>query len=84
MFPARRDPTEVLTPDDQATVREAEFLARALQQQQVHAASEHAPAGVCANCGATCLPRAVYCDAECRADHEARRLRARRLGLPRG
>ena len=28
--------------------------------------------GVCAECGDRCHPRAVYCDATCRADHELR------------
>lgn len=66
------DPTERLSSDDMATQREAQFLADALLAQQLKAAGGMAVLpGVCSYCQARCLPRAVYCDAECRADHEA-------------
>lgn len=67
--------------DDLATRREEEFRAAALRQAARRV--EQAQPGTCANCGAACLPQAVYCDPDCRADHEARRLRAARQGLPR-
>lgn len=66
------DPAERLGPDDMATRREAEFLAAALRAQSAHAALPGAVPGACSNCGAVCLPQAVYCDADCRADHEQR------------
>jgi RNA polymerase-binding transcription factor DksA len=70
-----RDPLERLSADDQATQREEEFLADALIEQQRQARAEAALAkpGVCSNCGQACLPAAVYCDADCRDDHEKRR-----------
>jgi hypothetical protein len=70
------DASERLSADDLASRREAEFLADALAVQQLRAAGgELVQPGVCTNCGERCLPRAVYCDADCRADHE-HRLRA--------
>lgn len=77
------DPTERLSADDRASQAEAEFLADALLSRQ--ALARKAPAverGVCANCGETCLPRAVYCDADCRADHELRLAAEARAGRP--
>lgn len=68
-----RDPTERLSPDDQATQRDAEFLDRALLNQRLCALSAKAATpGICMNCGERCLPKAVYCDADCRLDHETR------------
>ena len=64
------DPTERLSADDQATQREAEFLASALAAARRPVAPS-AP-GVCLNCGARLASLAVYCDADCRADHEHR------------
>ena len=67
-----RDPVERLSADDMATQREAQFLAHALLAQELKAAGGLAiQQGVCAYCKAQCMPLAVYCDAECRADHEA-------------
>ena len=66
------DQAERLSADDMATRREEQFLAAALISQQVKAAGGMAVLpGVCTYCQQQCLPRAVYCDAECRADHEA-------------
>ena len=68
-----RDDAERLSADDQATQREAEFLADALLVQKLHTVRRPpAPRGVCCNCEAVCLPMAVYCDEDCKADHEAR------------
>lgn len=70
---SERDPGERLSEDDQATQREAEFLERALLNQRLAAARQPAAVpGVCTNCGERCLPRAVYCDPDCREDHQAR------------
>ena len=41
-----------------------------LAQQLQAAATPAAGQGVCANCGGACLPLAVYCDSDCRSDHE--------------
>ena len=78
MRPELRDPAERLSADDQATQRDAEFLHRAMLQQQLAAAAmPRAVQGVCTNCREACLPLAVYCDEDCRADHEFREARAR-------
>lgn len=66
------DPAERLSADDMATRREEEFRAVALRLQRQAAIAADLPGGVCANCGAQCLPQLRYCDADCRADHEAR------------
>ena len=77
------DGTERLSADDQATLREGQFLAAALAaQQQRTAAQSHTP-GVCANCQQRCLPLAVFCDEDCRADHEDRQAVLRRQGRAR-
>jgi hypothetical protein len=74
------EPPEHLSPDDWATRREAEFLEAALRARSLAAKAQASTPGTCANCGATCLPQAVYCDTECRADHEQRRLVMARQG----
>lgn len=67
-----RDPVERLSADDMATQREAEFLADALLAQQLKAAGGMAVLpGLCTYCHQPCMPRTVYCDTDCRADHEA-------------
>lgn len=83
MKPDLVDPNERLSADDMATRREAEFLERALLRQMRVASAALATPGVCANCAARCLPQAVYCDDECRADHEWRRGLAARTGAAR-
>lgn len=72
-----RDATEVLTPEDQAA-RHAELQLQAALANHAHAARQtpQPVPGCCANCGEACHPLAVYCDADCRADHEDR-LKAR-------
>lgn len=77
------DPSERLSADDMASRREAEFLARALAAQAQAARVPGAVAGTCSNCGARCLPRAVYCDEECQQDHEWRLGCERRTGARR-
>ena len=72
--------TERLSDDDMATRREEQFRELALRQRAATAAAAQATPGMCANCGQACLPQAVYCDADCRADHEARRRVASRQG----
>ena len=68
-----RDDQERLSPEDMATQREAEFRADALAVQRLNAASQAQPRrGWCSNCDERCSPFAVYCDEDCKADHEAR------------
>lgn len=77
-------PDERLGQDDMATRREGEFLAAALRQQAARAARAGAATGTCSNCGVLCLPQTVYCDPDCRADHEKRlRVQARQGGSAR-
>lgn len=67
------DASERLCKEDMAARTEAEFLARALLLQRMHAARSHSSVpGVCLNCQVRCLPLAVYCDEYCQSDHEAR------------
>jgi hypothetical protein len=77
------DPHERLSADDLATQREGQFLAAALAAQARQAAGQRHTPGTCANCAAQCLPLAVFCDEDCRADHEHRLLVQRRQGLRR-
>lgn len=72
------DANERLSADDMATRREGEFLQRALLNQRAGSAAAAGRPGVCTNCGAACLPRAVYCDEDCRADHERQLRHTRR------
>jgi len=75
-----RDPLERCSGDDLATVREQEFLQVSLANHRYGAEQSSSTPGVCRNCGALCLPLAVYCDEDCRADHERRELLLRRQG----
>ncbi|HWH75055.1 MAG TPA: hypothetical protein VNV16_12410 [Methylibium sp.] len=79
-MPAEREDAERLSSvDDQATRTEGEFLADALEAKRRRAlAAAGTRPGVCANCGEVCLLTAVYCDEDCRDDHE-RRVRRRAL-----
>ncbi len=79
------DGTERLSADDQATLREQQFQASALQRQQRAAAlaAQRQRQGTCAYCAAACLPLAVYCDDDCKADHERMLSIRRRQGLAR-
>lgn len=60
-----------LSEDDQAVAASELFRAAALQRRATSVAAGAVP-GTCANCGERCLPMAVYCDADCRDDHERR------------
>lgn len=72
--PELRDPSEHLTADDQAALQSAQFAERALLVQRLAAsAAPRAVPGRCANCGGACAAPAVYCDEDCREDHERRR-----------
>ena len=74
-----------MTLDDKASEVEQLFLAQALELQRRRAAAvpESRP-GVCANCGEQCLPLAVYCDEECRLDHQRRQCVHARTRIPLG
>lgn len=74
------DTNERLSADDMATRREGEFLQHALRRQAEAAAKAAGHPGICANCGARCLPQARYCDDDCRADHERRQAVLARQG----
>lgn len=78
-----RDTTERLGPDDMATVHAEQHLEAARLEQQRAALRVQSEAGVCSNFRAACLPGTVYCDPDCRADHEARELVQRRKGVAR-
>lgn len=71
-------PERLSSVDDQATQREAEFTAAALAAAR-RPVQPSAP-GVCANCDAQLASLAIYCDPECRADHERRLTARRRVG----
>lgn len=75
------DPSERLSPDDQAVRSGDEWLADALLVQAARAKRQAAPRGVWLNCGDTCLPTCVYCDADCRSDHEQREAALARQGV---
>ncbi len=66
------DVSDATTLEDQAAAIEAWQRDLALREQGLRAAAE-STAGVCTNCGERCRLPAVYCDADCRADHERRR-----------
>ena len=76
------DPTEVSTVDDVATRHAEEFLALALLDHRQRAQQVGGQAGTCRNCGEQCMPRAVYCDSDCRDDHERQLSAQRRQGRP--
>lgn len=65
---------ERLTEDDRAQAAAAQFVERALLAQRRAAESQPWTPGVCRNCGAECV--GVYCDEDCKVDHERRRGRA--------
>lgn len=67
------DTTERLSPDDMATLREEQHLQAALlRQRQLAARHPRDVPGICSNCAERCLPLAVYCDEDCREDHQHR------------
>ena len=64
--------------DDMATLREQQFTDAALAAARRPVLK--ARPGLCLNCGAQLASLAVYCDEDCRADHEQRLQSARRRG----
>lgn len=70
---AGHDTTERMGPDDMATLRDEQHLQAALlRQRQAAMAMPGSKPGTCSNCSQPCLPAAVYCDEDCRADHQHR------------
>lgn len=75
------DTSERLSPDDQATLREEQFLQFArITQMAIAAAAPRSRQGVCSNCGEACMPHVVYCDDDCRTDHQHRESVLKRQG----
>jgi len=72
------DSAERLSADDLATLRAEQFTAAALAAHR--GGAQPSRPGTCANCGCGCLPAAVYCDDDCRADHQHRQGVLRRQG----
>lgn len=65
------DRTDVFNDEDLAAQRAEEFLALARLDHETRARGGAVIIrGVCAFCQSVCRPRAVYCDADCRAGHE--------------
>lgn len=80
MTPEREEFERLADPEDQAQRAADMFLDQALAGQQLRAArARQGTPGVCSNCGEACLPTAVYCDPQCREDHEARQRAEQRL-----
>lgn len=77
------DTTERLGPDDMASLREQQHLEAALIGQAARAERSRGVPGVCSNCSDTCHPCAVYCDEDCRTDHEHRESTLARQGRSR-
>lgn len=78
------DATERLGAEDMAALHtEQLFNAALLDHQRAAGKALASVPGVCTNCGGECLPRAVYCDDDCRDDHEQRVQTLRRQGAGR-
>lgn len=78
------DTTERMCRDDMASLAEAQFLQTAkLAREAAAAKAQKGVPGVCTNCGEPCLPRAVYCDADCQHDHTHRTRVQARQGVSR-
>jgi len=72
---------ERLSADDLASQREAQHLQAALAAQRTVAAmAPKDKPGVCTNCRSSCMPHAVYCDDDCRDDHQHRESVLKRQG----
>ena len=79
-----RDTTERLGAEDMAALHAEQLQAAAmLDHQRAVAKSVASTPGVCSNCGDECHPLAIYCDDDCRGDHEARERTLKRQGLRR-
>lgn len=74
------DGADRLSADDMATLREGQFLAASLARQAAAGVRRIGRPGWCTWCASVCLPLAVYCDDECRIDHEARQRTLHRQG----
>ena len=70
-----------LSPDDMASRREAEFTEASIEEVLRHSGERQATPGICHNCGEHLPDGRVYCDAECRADDEARDSVSRRKAV---
>lgn len=78
------DATELLRNDDVAALCAEQLLnAAMLDHVRTAGAAPTSRGGVCTNCGEVCLPLAVYCDSDCRDDHEERLQVQRRQGAAR-
>ena len=80
------EPGERLGKDDQAAQVDSLFRAAAIAahgRRRAHAAGDGRP-GLCLNCSERCMPSTVYCDPDCRSDHEARLAARARRGDPPG
>lgn len=64
--------------DDHATRAEALQTAGAVDRVRTAATARIGKPGVCGNCDAQLASLAVYCDEDCRADHEHRQKAASR------
>jgi hypothetical protein len=71
---------ERLGEDDLAALRDGQFTASAIAAQLARGAVRQSTPGRCLNCAAQILPPSIYCDDDCREDHEAREKIARRKG----
>lgn len=69
--------------DDHATRTELLQTAGAVDRVRLAAGARSGRPGVCGNCGAQLASLAVYCDSDCRADHERRQQAGRRTGAGR-
>ena len=77
---AREMAGENLSADDLAALRDEQFRASALSSHRARASLVRHASGTCSYCGEGCAADAVYCDAECRADHEHEQLVLARQG----
>jgi hypothetical protein len=76
-------PDERLSAEDMASRREEEDRAAALAAQALRAGGGALIArGYCVWCQRVCPPLAVYCDKDCRSEHEADLARQARLSRP--
>jgi hypothetical protein len=69
------DRSEPVTEADMAAMREAQFIGAAVAKAQALANVRQSTPGTCSNCGDPTPGGRVYCDDDCRADHEARQRR---------
>lgn len=69
------NPAERLTEDDRAQAAAEQFIERALLAQRRAADSQPWAPGVCRNCAEQPIA-GVYCDDDCKADHERRKGRS--------